>query len=272
MADGDSIIDKYLGNYITKIKLVDKLMPVGHIIQTVNPDFNPNASYDGTYWEKISDGLFLESSSTPGVEHAAGLPDITGTMVIGNGSSPYSTVCGAFTYDTSDYTQYTGSVDRWPKGYSALYFSAGRSNDVYGKYDSYDTETFNFSMNQTVVASSTNLVKLEYTTDIPKDRLEIIPLNVPYAIFNVLTNEYFCFNSDWANYWTRGSSNPIYLTIFVRSKDGSNLFRVKDISVWTSNSTAQATSINQTVTVTNDISHGKVQPHSLTVIMWKRTA
>ena len=272
MADSDSIIDRYLGEYITKTSLVDKLMPVGHIITTVNPDFNPNATYDGTYWEKISDGIFLESNSTPNIEKEAGLPDITGTMELGLGASPYSTVFGAFSYDSSEFTKYASGTDRWPKGYSALYFSANRSNNIYGKYDTYDTETFTFSMNQTIVASSGNMRKFEYTTDVPKDRLVLIPLNIPLAAFDVLTNEYFSINENYTNYWTLGSSQPIYITAFIKSKDGNNLYRILDINVNTSNSNAAVTNVNKTITVTNDISHGKVQPHSLTVIMWKRTA
>jgi hypothetical protein len=82
----------------------------------------------------------------------------------------------------------------------------------------------------------------------------------------------FSINANYTNYWTLGNSQPIYITAFIKSKDGNNLYRILDINVNISSSNATVTNVNKTITVTNDISHGKVQPHSLTVIMWKRTA
>ena len=103
--------------------------PVGSIYTTVNKDFDPNASFTGTNWELIKNGLFLEATDNPdqvGVEVEAGLPNITGTLygVLGF----YYSSSGAIT---------RGGYSNMPTRYAGvsqndtMYFSANKSNPIY---------------------------------------------------------------------------------------------------------------------------------------------
>ena len=64
----------------SRIATVDAIYPVGSVYLSMNAAFNPNTAWSGTTWEKIKDGIFLESNATPGTEKQAGLPNITGNL------------------------------------------------------------------------------------------------------------------------------------------------------------------------------------------------
>lgn len=57
----------------------DEIYPIGSIYQTMDDNFNPNASFKGT-WERVENGRFLQSSdSGAGDKVEAGLPNAVGT-------------------------------------------------------------------------------------------------------------------------------------------------------------------------------------------------
>ena len=107
--------------------------PVGSIYTTVNKDFDPNASFTGTSWVKIKNGLFLEATDNPdqvGVEVEAGLPNITGSMG-GAGSAPLKDLTGAF-YGIGGW-EYNSASSKYGAAQTSYYFNASRSSAVYGK-------------------------------------------------------------------------------------------------------------------------------------------
>lgn len=50
-------------------------MPVGHIIESTNADFNPNTLYIGTTWVKIEGRFMLGSSSSYSLGNTGGSAD-----------------------------------------------------------------------------------------------------------------------------------------------------------------------------------------------------
>lgn len=100
--------------------------PVGFVFISTQADFDPNVVFEGTTWQKIKSGLFLESSDAPGNEVAAGLPEIEGTIENVQRAS-YPTT-GAFTCEEKGASGWSGNV----AGLSNIIFKASDSNAIYG--------------------------------------------------------------------------------------------------------------------------------------------
>ena len=111
----------------TRITTVDSIYPVGSVYLSMDANFNPNVTWVGTTWEKLADGIFLESNAVPGTETEAGLPNITGNSYNIQGVG-YS-VDGAFTKTALGNASWSGNIG----GYHHLHFDASRSSAVYGK-------------------------------------------------------------------------------------------------------------------------------------------
>lgn len=115
----------------------DRYMPIGTIITSVDADFDPNDTYSGQTWEKISQGRFLmgaDDSHAAGTTVKAGLPNITGSIGETNGSEPKfsETMSGCFSAKTT-VSYYSQTTDR--SGYTradGINFNASKSNSIYG--------------------------------------------------------------------------------------------------------------------------------------------
>jgi hypothetical protein len=106
--------------------VIDLMYPVGSIYMSLLSSFDPNTSWVGTTWEKIKDGVFLESNATPGTETEAGLPNITG--IYGNRTGGYVPSGAFYQSDTTGYQCNTAIVS----GAGNVSIDASRSSAVYG--------------------------------------------------------------------------------------------------------------------------------------------
>lgn len=67
-------------------EVTNRYYPVGHIIISLNPNYNPNNQIQDTKWQLIEEGRFLQAttnSSRVGEKVIAGLPNITGEFGTG---------------------------------------------------------------------------------------------------------------------------------------------------------------------------------------------
>ena len=117
--------------------MLDYFYPVGSYYETSNVDFDPNTDWGGT-WEKVDDGLFLQSTQTAskvGTNVAAGLPNITGggnTCAYGESRGFTVSRWGAFTTGGT-YNFKPGTSTTWQTNYLGLQFDASQSNAIYGR-------------------------------------------------------------------------------------------------------------------------------------------
>ena len=61
------------------LSIIDMIYPIGSIYTSLNKDFDPNNAWQGTTWELIKSGIFLEATEDieqVGKETEAGLPDL----------------------------------------------------------------------------------------------------------------------------------------------------------------------------------------------------
>lgn len=115
----------------------DRYMPIGTIITSVDADFDPNDTYSGQTWEKISQGRFLmgaDNSHAVGTTVNAGLPNIEGSIgSTGIGEPKFSkTMTGCFSPVTQT-SYYSQTTDK--SGYTrsdGIDFNASKSNSIYG--------------------------------------------------------------------------------------------------------------------------------------------
>ena len=248
---------------LNETTFVETMMPVGHIITTTDSSFDPNVEYTATTWEMIPNGLFLESSSTAGVEKLPGVPNITGTISCDNGVVPFSNANGVLASNTDTVSLTVQSTDT----------------------------TYTLSMNQSIVAAYDRFVSWTITTNIPDDRLTLEAYDSSQSnYYTTLTKSGFTLSKANSTAWTGGSGNPLYVSLYFTKNDNTKE-KIGDISVWMSSNYSVKTTLNWSYTesltsssvgesITFDSSNSNsiygssstVQPHSLTVIMWKRTA
>lgn len=65
------------------LSIIDMIYPVGSIYTSLDKDFDPNNTWQGTTWEQIKSGIFLEATTDAnqvGQEIEAGLPEVTYSM------------------------------------------------------------------------------------------------------------------------------------------------------------------------------------------------
>ena len=119
-----------LTNTTSSKAIIDLIYPVGATFISFDNAFDPNTVWNGTTWEKIKEGIFLEATEVArdvGTEKEAGLPNITGTAYNIQGVN-YG--CdGAFTKTALGNASWSGNI----AGYHNLHFNASRSSAVYGK-------------------------------------------------------------------------------------------------------------------------------------------
>lgn len=66
------------------LSIIDMIYPIGSIYTSLDKDFDPNNAWQGTTWEKIKSGIFLEATTDinqVGKEIEAGIPNIKGMFV-----------------------------------------------------------------------------------------------------------------------------------------------------------------------------------------------
>lgn len=140
----NKINDTAVTDFLTKAAVIDMLYPVGSIYLTMDSGFNPNTQWSGT-WERLKEGVFLESAVAPNVEKEAGVPNITGylenydqtgrvALVTNYGFNPH----GCFGWYAGTYnvvsTAITGTSGATAKN-NRITFDASQSSAVYGKSD-----------------------------------------------------------------------------------------------------------------------------------------
>ena len=123
----------------TKKEVFGKLYPVGSVYISLDGSFNPNKSWVGTTWEKISSGKYIRATNTEadvGKDVAAGLPDITGQFT----AAFIQSVNGAFTRALA--------LHDWIRTNNITYnqvdvvgFKASASNSIYGKSNTVTPES-----------------------------------------------------------------------------------------------------------------------------------
>ena len=139
----DATLDKWCllnpkqPEHIDRAAVVDIVYPVGSVFITFDGGAVPSVLFPNTTWERIKSGLFLQAedlSDRMGLEIAAGLPNITGTLndiytgvgaVASSGAFKMTTRGVAFAVTTA-----SGNI-------AATWFSynAARSNAIYGNSD-----------------------------------------------------------------------------------------------------------------------------------------
>jgi hypothetical protein len=125
-----------LTNTTSSKAIIDLIYPVGATFISFDNTFDPNTAWNGTTWEKIKEGIFLEATEVAadvGTEKEAGVPNITGSVNFH--MNAMSIVTGAF-YAGDSYTfEFTPKSGTNYNKYCKFYFDASRSSAVYGKSD-----------------------------------------------------------------------------------------------------------------------------------------
>lgn len=112
---------------------------VGEIIETINPDYNPNRVYQDTTWDKMADGIFLESTTNStkiGTETEAGLPEIYFRGTGGRDQKEWVGDSSASSGNAKNGSrQVTDNLKNSGTGNYAIRYDmkASRSNAIYGK-------------------------------------------------------------------------------------------------------------------------------------------
>lgn len=122
--------------------VIDRIYPVGSIYITLSSTFDPNTTWTGTTWTRLSEGVFLESSTTPNSEKQAGLPNITGYIENYDQTgrtallTDYGLNCaGAFGWTQGTYYVVSTKVQTASNGSpqnNKITIDASRSSSVYG--------------------------------------------------------------------------------------------------------------------------------------------
>lgn len=119
------------------LSIIDMIYPVGSIYTSLDKDFNPNNTWQGTKWELLEEGLFIEATqnnSQVGIKTPAGLPDITGTTSshVGNNIYLWANTQGAFyVNELVDSLDPITDANKYKKA-RYIHFSASKSNIIYG--------------------------------------------------------------------------------------------------------------------------------------------
>lgn len=119
------------------LSIIDMIYPVGSIYTSLDKDFNPNNTWQGTKWELLEEGLFIEATqnnSQVGIKTPAGLPDITGTTSshVGNNIYLWANTQGAFyVNELVDSLDPITDAHKYKKA-RYIHFSASKSNIIYG--------------------------------------------------------------------------------------------------------------------------------------------
>lgn len=142
----DEEFDQIMANLggVVQSRIIDWIYPVGCILESTNPKFDPNDFYTNQTWERIAQGRVLmgaDDNHEAGTTTEAGLPNITGTArpSIRNGGYPLivDTAGGAF-YKTDAHgymtTTVSANTDSRYKG-THINFDASRQNPIYGSSD-----------------------------------------------------------------------------------------------------------------------------------------
>ncbi|TXJ40028.1 hypothetical protein EPJ65_12355 [Brachyspira aalborgi] len=121
------------------LSIINMMYPIGSIYISLDKDFDPNNTWQGTKWELLEEGLFIEATqnnSQVGIKTPAGLPDITGTTSshVGNNVYLWNNTDGAF-YSDEIIDAYDPVYDDNIKRAKTkkIRFSASRSNIIYGR-------------------------------------------------------------------------------------------------------------------------------------------
>lgn len=123
-------------------EVINTIYPVGSIYITLSSTFDPNTTWTGTTWTRLSEGVFLESSTTPNSEKQAGLPNITGYIENYDQTgrtallTDYGLNCvGAFGWTQGTYYVVSTKVQTASNGSpqnNKITIDASRSSSVYG--------------------------------------------------------------------------------------------------------------------------------------------
>ena len=117
-------------NYIKQREL--SKVPPGHIIQTINANYNPNNEYTGSTWRKFKDGIYFSSGNV--AEHRGEqLPNIKGAInnLYVKGDRKTVTMTGALKKSTVNNNNYGGTREQAGTVLTGITFDASDSNSIY---------------------------------------------------------------------------------------------------------------------------------------------
>lgn len=123
-----------------KKEMVDLVYPVGIVVAIAN-DNKPDFMNYGT-WEKVAPDRVLWGAGkhTPGAIIAAGLPNITGSVISGTPNYDSTVSCsGAFSLNTKSNFNIPGGSGIIVNGFD---FDASRSNSIYGNSDTVQPDAY----------------------------------------------------------------------------------------------------------------------------------
>lgn len=125
------------------LSIIDMIYPIGSIYTSLDKDFDPNNTWQGTKWEKIKSGIFLEATTDAeqvGKEIEAGLPGpqkVLNKMYREN----FSGIAGGinFVADTNKNTTRTDGKANTTVGYGSVIATCYWFDDNYAIYGKSDT-------------------------------------------------------------------------------------------------------------------------------------
>ena len=143
--NGTAMSDLVLSVSQVKALVLDMIYPIGAVLHSFDYGYDPNTAFSGTTWEKISEGVFLEATTTNGnigATKEAGLPNIEGyienydqsgrTALLTN----YGLNCmGAFSWEEGSYNVVSTQVATGSGSCHAnkIRLNASNSSSVYGR-------------------------------------------------------------------------------------------------------------------------------------------
>ena len=139
ISQGD-VKDVRMSGFLT---IIDMIYPVGSTYISLNANFNPNNAWQGTKWQLIKDGIFLEATqdiNQVGKNVEAGLPDVqggcSGYMYFGRNNAYFNTAIGAFKLAGDTFTEAYGGGDGYGNAArSGFIFRLSYGNPIFGKSD-----------------------------------------------------------------------------------------------------------------------------------------
>ena len=135
-------------------EVTNRYYPVGHIIISLNPNYNPNNQIQDTKWQLIEEGRFLQAttnSSRVGEKVIAGLPNITGEFGTGGASKMLYGTSTKGVFQNVDQIGQSGALSNGLNDrVGHIRFNASLSNKIYGRSNTVQPDSIRVYMWQRI--------------------------------------------------------------------------------------------------------------------------
>lgn len=120
------------------LSIIDMIYPIGSIYTSLDKDFDPNNTWQGTKWELLKEGIFIEAtqnSNQVGIETPAGLPNIWFNLyhVLNDGLNISSNGAAKIMYVNNSTYYYANIASGISRKTWDINISAKMNSGVYGK-------------------------------------------------------------------------------------------------------------------------------------------